>query len=194
MTGRNPLRLLLKVLLGAGLLLIIVFFAVIPGTMDLPRTTYNYCRRSAVPIRWNGVEFKLPPPWFRLGTKEQVEGTVTFFRDHFPWVEQVFSSITFEPPFPSDFAQNPEDGLRRWEQLKNTIWSGPTAYPRVINSYYSEVHSAKHEFRCANTVKMLQSEKLIEIDCIETRSGWGFDYEGTPEDAAEAISILENGS
>jgi hypothetical protein len=162
--------------------------------MDLPRTAYNYCRRSAVTIRWNGVEFKLPPPWFRLGKKEQVEGTVTFFRDHFPWAELMFSSITFEPPFPSDFAQNPEDGVRRWEQLKNKIWSGPTAYPRVINSHYSEVHSAKHEFRSANTVKMLQSEKLIEIDCIETRSGWGFDYEGTPEDAAEAISILEDGS
>jgi hypothetical protein len=193
-TGRKVLKLLLKVLLGAVVLFIIVFLVAVPGTMDLPRSAYNYCRLSAVTIRWNGVEFQLPPPWFRVGKREQVPGTVTFFRDHFPWVEQVFSSITFTPPFPNDFAQNPEEGLRRWEQLKNKIWSVPNPYPKVIDSYYSEVHSAKYEYRCANTVRMAQSEKLIEIDCIETRSGWGFDYEGAPEDASEAISILENGS
>ena len=188
------LRRLLKVLIGLGLLFIIIIFVAVPGVIHLPRTAYHYARLSPVTIRWNGVQFKLPPPWFRPGEKEQVEGTVTFFRDHFPWGEQAFSAITFKPPSPHDFAQNPQEGLRRWEQLKNKIWSVPNPYPKVIDSYYSEVHSAQHEYRCADTVRMAQSEKLIEIDCIETRSGWGFDYEGTPEDASEAISILENGS
>jgi hypothetical protein len=33
----------------------------------------------------------------------------------------------------------------------------------------------------------------MEIECIETRSGWGFGYEGRQEDVTEALSILENG-
>ncbi|HKW68270.1 MAG TPA: hypothetical protein VJP04_13335 [Terriglobales bacterium] len=41
---------------------------------------------------------------------------------------------------------------------------------------------------------MARGEKYIEIDCIETRSGWGFEYKGRQEDVTEAVSILENGS
>jgi hypothetical protein len=184
-----------KLLIGAGLLLIIVFFVAIPGTRDIPRSMYNYSRWWDATIRWNGVEFKLPPPWFRLRKKEQVPGTVTFFRDQFPWAERSFSSITFKEPFPSDFAQNPENGLRKWEQLRNKIWSYPNPYPKVIGHYYSMAYGSKNEFRCANTeLQMARGEKLMEIDCIETRSGWGFGYEGRQEDVAEAISILESGS
>jgi len=87
---------MVKLLTGAGLLLIIVFFATIPGASDLPRSTYNYARWWDVTVTWNGVGFKLPPPWFRLGNKAQVPGTVTFFRDQFPWAKRSFSSITFD--------------------------------------------------------------------------------------------------
>src|SRR4029077_8602745 len=65
-SGRNSLVLLLKFLVGAGLLFIIFIFVAIPGVKDLPRTIYNYSRRSPLIIVWNGVEFRLPPPWFRL--------------------------------------------------------------------------------------------------------------------------------
>jgi len=193
-TRRNSLGLLLKFLIGAGLLFIIVISVAIPGVGDLPRTVYNYSRRSPLIIVWNGVEFKLPPPWFRLGNKEQVEGTVTFFRDQFPWAEREFSSITFKPPFPNDFGQNPEEGLRRWEQLNKEIWFVPNPYPKVINYYYSKAHSARNEFRCANTVlQMARGEKSMKIDCIEIGSGWRFDYQGKEDDVPEAMSILEQG-
>jgi hypothetical protein len=196
---RTPLHfvlaLVVKLLIGAGLLLTIVYFAFIAGALDVPRTTYNNARWWDVTITWNGVEFKLPPPWFRLGKTAQVPGTVTFFRDQFPWAEQGFSSITFKAPFSSDFAQNPEDGLRKWEQLRNKIWSTPNPYPEVIGHSYFRVHGSKNEFRCANTeLQMEEGDKLMEVDCIEARSGWGFDYEGRLGDVTEAISILENGS
>ena len=125
-TRRNRLGLILKLLIGVGLLLFtIAIFVGIPGVADLPRTAYNYSRRSPVTIMWNGVEFRLPPPWFRLAQNEQIEGTVTFFRDQFPWAERQFSLITFKPPFPNDFAANPENGLQRWEQLNQSLWSTP---------------------------------------------------------------------
>jgi len=181
-----------KLLIGAALLFIVII-AVVCG-IYLARPAYNYCRRSPASIIWNGVEFKLPPPWFRLGNKEQVAGAVTFFRDQFPWAEREFSSITFKPPFPNDFGQNPEEGLRRWEQLNKEIWFVPNPYPKVINYYYSKARSAKNEFRCANTVLQMQrGEKVMDIDCIETDSGWRFDYEGTQDYASEAMSILQTG-
>ena len=106
----------------------------------------------------------------------------------------MFSSITLKPPFGNDFAQNPENGLRRWEQLNNSVWSIPNPYPKVTNFYYSNAHTAKNEFRCANTVLQMQrGEKLMDIDCIETGSGWRFDYEGTQDYASEAMSILQQG-
>jgi hypothetical protein len=58
-TGRNPLRLLLKLLIGAGLLFIIFISVAIPGVGDFPRALYNYSRRSPLIIVWNGAEFKL---------------------------------------------------------------------------------------------------------------------------------------
>src|SRR5258705_9385077 len=149
---------LLKFLLGAGLLFIICVFVPSAGVKDLPRTTYNYSRRSPLIIVWNGVEFKLPPPWFRLGNKEQVDGEVTFFRDQFPLAQHVFSSITLKPPFSNDFAQDPEKGLGRWEHLHDSVWSIPNAYPKVITFYYSNAYRAKHAFRCANTVLQVGDE------------------------------------
>ena len=190
-SGSNSLVLLLKFLAGAGLLFIIFIFVAIPGVKDLPRTIYNYSRRSPLIIVWNGVEFKLPPPWFRLGNKEQVDGEVTFFRDQFPSAQHVFSSITLKPPFSNDFAQDPEKGLGRWEHLHDSVWSIPNAYPKVITSYYSNAYRAKHAFRCANTVLQVRGETLMNIDCIETRDGWRFDYEGVPDDASEGMSVLQ---
>src|SRR5579884_2251161 len=101
MTERNSLGLPLKLLTGAGLLFIIFILVAIPGVRDLPRAIYNYSRRSPLRITWNGMEFRLPPPWFRLGNREQVRGTLTFFRDQFPTAKHKFSSITFKPPFPT---------------------------------------------------------------------------------------------
>ena len=34
-------------------------------------------------------------------------------------------------------------------------------------------------------------ETLMNIDCIETRDGWRFDYEGVPDDASEGMSVLQ---
>lgn len=93
--------------------------------------------------------------------------------------------------FNKDFAQDPENGLGRWEHLHDSVWSIPNAYPRVITSYYSNAHTVKHAFRCANTVLQLGGERLMNIDCIETRDGWRFDYEGMQDDASEAMSILQ---
>lgn len=31
----------------------------------------------------------------------------------------------------------------------------------------------------------------MNIDCIETRDGWRFDYEGVPNDAPEGMSVLQ---
>ncbi len=39
----------------------------------------------------------------------------------------------------------------------------------------------------------LRGERLRKIECIETRRGWRFDYEGMEEDVPEAMSILEHG-
>ena len=61
-TSKFVLALGVKLLIGAGLLLISFFFVAIPGTRDLPRSTYNYARWWDVTIRLNGVEFKPPPP------------------------------------------------------------------------------------------------------------------------------------
>jgi len=190
-TGRNSLVLLLKLLIGAVLLFIIFIFVAIPGVSDLPRAIYNFSRRSPLIIVWNGMELKLPPPWFRLGSKEQVDGEVTFFRDQFPSAQHVFSSITLKPPFSNDFAQDPEKGLGRWERFHDSVWSFPTAYPKVVTSYYSNAYRANHAFRCANTVLQVGDERLMNIDCIETRDGWSFDYQGIPDDASEAMSILQ---
>jgi hypothetical protein len=192
--GRSSLGLRLILLIGAGLLFIIFLSAAIPGVADLPRATYNYSRRSPLIVMWNGMEFKLPPPCFRLGNKAQVAGSVTFFRDQFPSVAHAFSSITFKPPFPNDFGQNPEGGLQRWEQLNNSLWAIPNPHFQVINHYYSNARTAKNEFRYANTVLQTPVEKLMKIDCTETRRGWRFDYEGRIEDVPEAMSILEHGS
>jgi len=171
-TRRNRLGLILKLLIGVGLLLFtIAIFVGIPGVADLPRTAYNYSRRSPVTIMWNGVEFSLPPPWFRLGQNEQIKGTVTFFRDQFPWAERQFSLITFKPPFPNDFAANPENGLQRWEQLNQSLWSIPNTDPRLISYSYSTTHGTNNDFRCANTISDLRGERLRKIECIETRLG-----------------------
>jgi hypothetical protein len=98
-------------------------------------------------------------------------------------------SITLKPAY-NNFEQNPQDSLRRWEKLKDSISSFQTI-PKVINFYYTNAHSARNGFRCANTVSQLSEETLIEIDCIEIRSGWSFDYEGTLDYASEAMSILQ---
>lgn len=175
-------------------LIILVLFSAFPGFANLPRTAYNYSRRSPVVIRWNGTGFHLPPPWFRLGKRDQVEGTVTFFRDHFPWSAGVFSSITFREPFAGNFSQNPQEGLRRWEQLNDSVWSVPDSNPKLIDHSYSAAHSANNEFRCTNTALLAGSEKIIRMDCIETHAGWRFEFEGRPHDADEALSILQKGS
>ena len=193
MIDRSSLGLLPILLTGAGLLFVVFIFVAIPRAGDLPRAIYNYSRRSPLIIVWNGVEFKLPPPWFRLADKEQVEGTVTFFRDQFPLARHTFSSITFKPPFPDIFGQDPEGGLRRWEQLNNSLWAITNRHFQVVNHYYSNARTENNEFRCANTVLQTPGEKLIKIDCTETRRGWRFDYEGRPEDVPEAMSILEHG-
>jgi len=190
-SSRNSVVLLLKCLIGAALVSIIVISVAILGVEHLPRTIYNYSRRSPLIIVWNGVEFKLPPPWFRLVNKQQVDGEVTFFRDQFPSAQHVFSSITLKPPFSNDFAQDPEKELGRWEHLHDSIRSIPNAYPKVITSYYSNAYRAKHAFRCANTVLQVRGETLMNIDCIETRDGWRFDYEGVPDDASEGMSVLQ---
>lgn len=187
---RNSLVLLLKFLVCAALLFIIFIFVTIPGFKDLPRTIYNYSRRSPLIMAWNGVEFKLPP-WFRLGNKEQVNGEVTFFRDQFPSAQHVFSSITLKPPFSNNFAQDPENGLVRWEHLHDSVRSIPNAYPKVVTSYYSNAYTAKHAFRCANTVLQVGGETLMNIDCIETHDGWRFDYKGVPDDSSEGMSVLQ---
>jgi len=195
LTLRLVLRLLMKLLMGVRVLSVIVFFAAVPGARDLPRSLYNSARWWDITISWNGVKFKLPPPWFPLGKEEQAAGTLTFFRDQFPWAERNFSAITFKEPFAGDFSQNPKDGLRRWEQLKDSIWSKPISYPKVIGHYYSTAHGSKNEFRCANTEQQFESGEMhMEIECIETRNGWGFGYEGRQEDVAEALFILENGA
>ena len=54
-----------KLLIGAALLFIVII-AVVCG-IYLARPAYNYYRRSPASMIWNGVEFKLPPPWFRRG-------------------------------------------------------------------------------------------------------------------------------
>jgi hypothetical protein len=125
--------------------------------------------------------------------KEQAKGTVTFFRDQFPSATHSFSSITFKPPFPNNFGQDPEGGLRRWERLNDALWAIPNRHVQVVNHYYSNARTAKNEFRCANTVLQTPGEKLMTIDCTETRRGWRFDYEGRPEDVPEAMYILEHG-
>jgi hypothetical protein len=188
MIGRNSLLLIALI----GLLLIIFISAAIPGAGHLPRAIYNYSRRSPLTITWNGAEFKLPPPWFRLGNEEQVEGTVTFFRDQLRPDARAFSSITFKPPFPDDFSQNPEVGLRRWEQLNNSLWAISNQRFQVVNHYYSDARTARNEFRCANTLLQTPGGRLMKIDCAETRRGWRFDYEGSQEDVPEAMSILEH--
>lgn len=189
--GRKLAVLPLKFLVGAGLLFIIFISIAIPGVKDVPRTIYNYSRRSPLIVVWNGVQFKLPPPWFRLGNKEQADGEVTFFRDQFPSALHAFPSIILKPSFSNDFAQNPEKGLGRWEQLQDSVSSIPHPYPRVISFYYSNAYWGKHSFRCANMVLQVGSETLVNIDCIETHDGWRFEYEGMPDHASEAMSVLQ---
>ena len=182
------MRMVLKALMSAVFFLI--FSIAIVSGIYLGRPLYNHYRSSAISISWNGTEFSLPPPWFRPDTS-RIDGQVTFFRDHFPWAQHVFSSITLKPRFSNDFVQDPEEGLGQWEHLQDSMWSIPNAYPKVITSYYSNAHSAKHAFRCANTVLQMGGERLMNIDCIESRDGWRFDYEGMQDDASEAMSILQ---
>ena len=75
--------------------------------------------------------------------------------------------------------------------VADSVWSIPNAYPKVITSYYSNAYRAKHAFRCANTVLRVGGETFMNIDCIETRDGWRFDYEGVPDDASEGMSVLQ---
>jgi len=169
-------------LLGSAALLLMIIVA------TLCAIYLNYYHGLAVAVVWNGLEFSFPRAWYRSGNSG-IDGGVTFFRHQFPWTEHTGSSITLKPAY-NNFAQNPQDSLRRWEQLKDSISSFQTI-PRVINFYYANAHSARNDFRCAHTVSQLGEESLIEIDCIETRSGWSFDYEGTPDHASEAMSILQ---
>lgn len=177
-------------------LLFLTVCGVLSYAIPAVRSAYIYYHRRGEAVVWQGMEFRLPAPWFRVS---YTDAPAVFLRDQLPGSSghgipqesgRSFAIISLLPA-DSDFAQVPDTALTRWEQASRALASWKNPLFIVTEDTFTNTRNANGEFRCANLVMRGRDNKVyVDVECISIRGGWRFDYEGLREYAPEAISVL----
>ncbi|MGA9129650.1 MAG: hypothetical protein WB425_16060 [Terracidiphilus sp.] len=176
------------------------FVGILATAIPTAISDFRYYHRRDVITTWNGVEFRLPAPWFQRELPDA--NSAVFLRDQLPWTQghgipysRVRRSLAMISVLPADdsFHEYPQATLDSWEKSSRKkpvkYWANQISSQR--QSVLTATQNAKGEFHCANfAFNGLDGKSYLYIDCISLRDGWRFDYEGLQEHGPEALSIL----